>query len=216
MTQGDQTNKFTNKRLSSSKAIKILSIYLAPDGNFSEQLTVLKSKVDELAIRLQSPNLTPRDIKTYHKTIYTPAMQYILPRLAITKDDLQPVQSQVTISIQQKLRYSSKIPTGIRYGPEELGGLGLFDLHTELGISTLKYMCDAIYSHTEAGKLMILNVKYLQIESGISEALLEHPGISIPHPTPTWITSVWQFLYQHNLSTSLTDKIKIKLRGPYN
>jgi hypothetical protein len=83
-----------------------------------------------------------------------------------------------------------KLPTEIRYGPEELGGLGLFDLRIELRISTLKYMRDAIYSHTEAGKLMILNVKYSQIEAGILELLLEHPGITIPYMTPTWITSV--------------------------
>ena len=33
-TQGDQTKAFTIKQLSTSKAIKILGIYLAPDGNF--------------------------------------------------------------------------------------------------------------------------------------------------------------------------------------
>ena len=59
----------------------------------------------------------------------------------------------------------------------ELGGLALLDLGTELGILNLKYMRDAIYSQTEAGKLMLLNVKYSQIESGIKEPLLEHPGI---------------------------------------
>ena len=77
----------------------------------------------------------------------------------------------------QMLGYLSKLPTEIRYEPEELGGLGLFDLCTEFGISTLKYMHDAIYSHTEAGRLMTLNVKYSRIESAISEPLLEHPGI---------------------------------------
>ena len=68
-----------------------------------------------------------------------------------------------------------------------------------LGISTLKHMRDAIYSHTEAGKLMILNVKSLQIKAGILEPFLEHPGVSIPYITPTWITSARQFLYQRDL-----------------
>ena len=115
----------------------------------------------------------------------------------------------------QKLGYSSKLPTEIRYGPEELGGLGLFDLQTELGISTLNYMSDAIFSHTEAAKLMILNVKYLQIESGISELLQAHPGIYIPYQMPTWITLVWQFLFQLDLPISLIDTIMIKFHGQY-
>ena len=156
--------------------------------------------------------------------------------------------------MQQKLGYSSKLPTEIRYRPEEIGGLGLFDLCTALGISTLKYMRDGMYSQAEAGKLMILNakysallsqerchswvpieslkkfllkvnyikswknktlnVKYLQIESGISKPLLEHPGISISYLTPTWITSVRQCLPQHNLSISPAETIMIKFRGP--
>ena len=65
--------------------------------------------------------------------------------------------------MQQKLGYLLKLPTEIRYGPEERGGLGLYDLCAELGSSTLKYTRDAIKSRTEAGKLMILSIKYSQI-----------------------------------------------------
>ncbi|KAI2505798.1 hypothetical protein MHU86_8660 [Fragilaria crotonensis] len=113
-----------------------------------------------------------------------------------------------------KLGYSSKLPTAIRYGPAELGGLDLLDLRTELGISTLKYMRNEIYSNTEAGKLMLLNVKYSQIESGMSEPILEYPGIQISYLTPTWITSIRQFIFQHNLTISLTDTFTVLLRGP--
>ena len=61
---------------------------------------------------------------------------------------------------------------------------------------------------------MILNVKYSQKGSGISGPILQHPGISISYLTPTWITSVRQLLFQHNLSISLTDTKTIKLRVP--
>ena len=43
--------------------------------------------------------------------------------------------------------------------------------------------CMMLFIHTEAGKLMMLNVKYLQEESAISKAILEHPMISISHPS---------------------------------
>ncbi|KAI2512440.1 hypothetical protein MHU86_1893 [Fragilaria crotonensis] len=148
--------------------------------------------------------------------MYAPAMQYVLPCLALDEEEMAPVQTQVITSILQKLGYSSKLPTEIRYGPSELGGLDLMDLRTELGISTIKYMRDSIYSGTEAGKLMLLNLKYSQIESGIARPLLEYPGLGIPYLTPTWITSVRQFLFQHNLTISLTDTIEILLRGSFD
>jgi hypothetical protein len=215
-TQGNTNDPTPIKRMPLNKASRILGVYLAPDGNFTEQLRILKTKADGFAIRLRSPKLTPRDIKTFHQTMYAPAMRYVLPCLAIDEEEMASVQTQVITSMLQKLGYSSKLPTAIRYGPAELGGLELIDLRTELGISTIKYMRDSIYSNTEAGKLMVLNVKYSQIESGISEPLLEHPGILVPYLTPTWITSIRQYLFQHNLTVSLTDTIKIHIRGKFD
>jgi hypothetical protein len=213
-TQGQTTDLSAIRRMETSDVSRILGVYLAPDGNFFDQLRVLKTKADGYAIRLRSPKLTPRDIQIFHKTMYSPAMRYVLPCLAIDEEELGPVQTQVISAMLQKLGYSSKLPTAIRYGPAELGGLEFLDLQTELGISTLKYMRNKIYSNTEAGKLMLLNVKYSQIESGMSEPILEHPGIQIRYLTPTWITSICQFILQHNLTISLTDTFTVLLRGP--
>ena len=61
---------------------------------------------------------------------------------------------------------------------------------------------------------MLLNVIFSQIESGMSEPILEHPGIQIRYLTPTWITSIRQLIFQHNLTISLTDTFTVLLRGP--
>jgi hypothetical protein len=215
-TQGDTTTSTEIRRLPLTKASRILGVHLSPNGDFSKQLIVLKEKADTFAIRLRSPKLTSNDIQTFHRTMYAPAMRYVLPALAVDEEELAPIQSKVLASMLQKLGYSSKIPTSIRHGPIELGGLALIDLRTELGISNLKYMRDSIYSETEVGKLMTLNVKYSQIESGIKEPLLEHPGISISYLTPTWILSVRQFLSQHNMAITLTDTINVEIRDRYD
>ena len=97
-----------------------------------------------------------------------------------------------------------------------MGGLDLLDLRTEVGISQLKYMRDAIYTDSEPGKLITMNLKYSQLESGIAKPLLEHPEIYISYLTPTWITSIRQYLYLHNMTVTLTDSIKIILRGKFD
>ena len=63
---------------------------------------------------------------------------------------------------------------------------------------------------------MLLHVKYSQIESGLSEALLDHPAKHIPYLTPTWITSIRQFIFVNNLRITLTDSLKICLRGKHD
>jgi hypothetical protein len=114
----------------------------------------------------------------------------------------------------QNMGYSSKLPTAIRHGPTSLGGLDLLDLRTELGITNLKFMRDSIYRNSAAGTLIILNAKYSQIESGLSEPLLEHPSLHVSYLTPSWVMSVRQFLFQHNLTVTLTDTLRVELRGP--
>ena len=212
-TQGETTDATTIKWLPLDQASRLLGVYLTPTGNFSHQLHVLQQKADTFSIRLRSPKLTPRDIMTFHRTMYTPAMLYVLPALAIDEEELAPIQSKIIPVILQKLGYSSKLPTAIRHGPVEMGGLALLDLRTELGISTIKYMRNAIYSNSKSGKLILLNIKYSQIEAGIREPLLEHPSIRLSYLTPTWITSVRQYLYQHNMQISLTDTLTVHFQG---
>jgi hypothetical protein len=62
---------------------RILGIYCSPDGDFSTQLQILKKKADSYAHCLRSPQLTPQDIHTFHRTMYGPSMRYVLPALAI-------------------------------------------------------------------------------------------------------------------------------------
>jgi hypothetical protein len=61
-----------------------------------------------------------------------------------------------------------------------------------------------------------MSLKYSQIESGISEPLLEKPDIPLLYLTPTWLTSVRQFLYQHNLTLSITDTLLIRFQGSHD
>ena len=104
----------------------------------------------------------------------------------------------------------------IRHGPYELSGVNLPDLRTELAISNLKFLRQAIYNGTEAGKLILLSIKYTQLEAGIPFHILERPDIHLPYITPTWITSVRQFQYQHNIKVNISETLRINYSGKHD
>jgi hypothetical protein len=104
-------------------------------------------------------------------------MRCVLPALTIDEEELSTVQAKVFASMVNKLGHYSTLPTEIFHGPLEMGGLALLDLRTEIGISQMKYLRDSIFSDSESGKLIIMSLKYSQIEAGISKHLLEHPSI---------------------------------------
>ena len=55
------------------------------------------------------------------------------------------------------------------------------------------------------GKMILINLHHSQLEAGIGSNLLEHPSIPLSYLTPTWITSIRQFLFQHNLQITMND-----------
>ncbi len=86
-------------------------------------------------------------------------MRYGLAAVAIDEEELSIVQSRIIPAILRKLKVQSTIPTAIRHGPRELGGLDLYDQRTEVGIESLKFFRDALYSESENGKLLRLNLQ---------------------------------------------------------
>jgi hypothetical protein len=87
------------------------------------------------------------------RTIYLPAMNYVLPCIAVDEEALQQVQSKLLSVALQKLGLSSsKTPLSLRHGPTDMGGLDLPDLRTELGIAQLRLMRNAIFKNRKLEK----------------------------------------------------------------
>jgi hypothetical protein len=159
-TQGNDTTRTVIKRHPLNHVTRIFGVHLSPDGNFTNQLRILKQKADTFANALQSPRLTPQDIITFHRTTYGPSMRYVLPAISTDEESLSTVQAKILSAMLNKLGHSSKLATEIRHGPIEMGGLALIDLRTKVGISQIKYMRDAIFSNSEPEKLIIMSLKY--------------------------------------------------------
>jgi hypothetical protein len=215
LTQGDSLDPpVAIKQHSLDHSSRMLGVYMNPMGDFSDHLVVLKKKADDFSRRILSPRLTSSDISIFHRSIYIPSMRYSLAAVATNEESLASVQSNVLKSILQKLHISSTIPTSLRHGPIELGGLGLYDLRTEAGIEAIKFLRNSLYSDSEAGNLIRLNLQYSQRESGVGFHLLEKPQVYIPYLTPSWILSIRQFLSNNNMTIKVSDVHLDTLRGP--
>jgi hypothetical protein len=208
--QGTQRTKFESiKRTKPTDASRILGVHISPVRDFLAQIQVLEEKSEQFAILLKSPKLSSNDVRICHKTMYGPAMTYPLVAMAVDEEELDCIQTPVLPILVQKLGLNRNLPVAIRHGPIELGGLALTDLRTELGIKVIKYFRNAIYSKSAAGDLILATLKYLQQESGIGEALLEVPSRYVPYLTPTWVTSIRQYMSNHNLSITLTNVLSL-------
>ena len=98
----------------------------------------------------------------------------------VNKEELDHIQAGALAVILQPLGLSSKLPKAIRHGSTQLGGLGLCDLRTEIGIAQIKFFRDSVITGKEPGKLLLISLQHSQRKAGIQQPLLERPDIYIP------------------------------------
>jgi hypothetical protein len=196
-----------------STAIRILGIHLCPNGDFSTHIQHMKQKADSYAKCLATSRITAAEMVTFLQTIYAPSMSYSLPALAVKETQLTSVQTKMMATALNKMGASRTTPTAIRHGPLELGGLNLMDLRTEVGISNIRFLRNAVYTDSEAGRLILLSLKFTQLESGLSEDLMASPCLPIPYVTKTWLMSVRRFAATHSIRIHLTNTLRIRFNG---
>jgi hypothetical protein len=172
--------RVTIKNTSTDEATRILGVYISPTGDYTKQIQILKQKADRMAINLHASRLTATETNIFLKTTYAPSMRYVLPALAIDEERINEVQTKILGVSLQKLGMSSKTPTAIRHAPTTMGGLGMIDLRTELGISTIKLLCDNVYKGSEVGKLIL---HCLQVSTNRSRHTRTFTGLP-EHPPP--------------------------------
>ena len=151
-TQGKTATPVPIRYMLPNQSNRILGVYLNPMGDFTEQLQVLQQKSDvTMANCAKASRISATNMKIFLRTVYEPAMLYALPAIATNKENMSAVQTRMIATALQKIGASKNTPIAIRHGPYEFGGLNLPDLRTELGISNLKFLWQAIYN----GKLII-------------------------------------------------------------
>lgn len=174
---------------------------------------MLKQKADTYAaVYIWSPQLTPADVRVFHRSIYSPAMLISLLAVATDEEEFDKIQAKVIPVMTQRLGFLSKLPTALRYGPVSMGGLNLLDLRTECGIAMIKYFRHEVYDNTkQVGQLLLLQPLAFQLESGLSKSLLEEPQNNkhsvVSYPDMGIVDAT--FKSNHNISIlTLTDNFQ--------
>ena len=193
------------KQLDPIESNKSLGIRQATTGIDTDQCAYLRNESIIISKRIMTSNLTRFESYIAYRFCYIPFVSYSLGTTTLQPKQLQSISSHATGSFLTKMGINKNFPRAAAFGPIEFGGLALFDLHTEQGVLQIKMLMEHVYHSTETGKLIMIEISHLQMESGISQPILTNLLQSIPYITPCWITSLRDFLYIHNISLEFTD-----------
>ena len=188
LTKGHIPVYMVIERKETWEAMRTLGIWVAPDGNYRKEAQFLWTKANTFAAHLLTSNLNRMDTFIFHWSTYTPVMTYSICLMTLSWMQLNKIQSKAISAILDKLGVNHHFPCRAAFGPKELCGMSLLDLSIEEGIRQIQHFMDHIFVMDSVGELIMIALRFLQIEAGSGHHLLEAPSIEIPYLTPCWIT----------------------------
>lgn len=86
-----------------------------------------------------------------------------------------------------------------------MGGLDLHDLRVEQGVACVLLFMRHVYNDTETGKMLLIALKYLQMEAGTEAQILRDTVTPLGYITQCWLTVMRNFMGQHQMNLQLTN-----------
>ena len=179
-----------------------LGVHLQPDGNQSHQFQYLLAKSNKFSKALYSCPIRKSSILDAYHVCYLPAITYSLPATSLTYKQLDKIQRKATTTFLNRMGFNQHFPRAVSYAPKWFGGLGMRHLYCEQGICKLQRLIAHLRIDSDLGKLLRLNINWLQHLSGFSKSVLINTN-PIPGTRNHWLNNLRTFLHSTNCTITI-------------
>ena len=200
MTSGSSPEHHIIRQHPNTTEVKGLGVHMNFFGTFAYHATSMRLKFDGMARRLRQSLLSPALSRVFYNTFYLPSVRYSLPVTSMTTGELHRIQSLMTSSILNKLGYNRHYPHAVAFAPTSVFGCGLIDLRVEQGLTQIQAFLDYVGTEQRVGLVMLISLRHLQVEAGVSFDLLLSPKPVLSYLTNCWILSLRRFCAQFDIS----------------
>ena len=176
-------------------AKETLGVFLAPDGNETEQINYFKRKISTWVTKVRTRHISKHHaMLAINSTIYK-TLEYATPALTITKKQWTSILAPLAKCNLQSIGVCSTFPKVLREGSTQHMGLNLKCMYKTQEIQKVeKYLLFRNHKGL-VGQMLRLNEESLLLELGVSGSLYDADFTSLHHlATPSWIKTLWQFL----------------------
>lgn len=164
-------------------------------GTFAVHAQTMRFKFD-----LRKSSMSSILLRVYYNTFYLPAVRYWLPATSMTAVELHCFQSLMTTTILNMLGYKKHYPHLVAFAPRQQFRVGLIDLRIEQGLAQTQLLLDYIGTDHKIGRVMVISLRHLQVETGVSFDLLSQPTVKVTYLTDCWLVSLRKFWAEYNIS----------------
>lgn len=181
-------------QLQSNDAQKLLGVMKCPIGDQQAEITRLKTKSDNFALRINSNSITRMDAKLAYEVFYIPAMRYSLNITSINQADMETIQSKATLAFLAAQGYNRHFPREIVFAPLLYQGVGMRHLYDLQGSDCTRLLVQELnQKDTMTQKMLSSLLEVIQMEAGIGAPILEDCR-TLEYIEWGWIPQIRDFL----------------------
>ena len=201
LTVRDKDGIYTNlDYLKFSKAMKMVGVHLAPNGNQSQQLEALQTKATSWANLIRKSPLDESSVWIAMNQTIIKGIEYPLAATTLTENQLESVMVPIRSTGLPRSGFTRKFPHSVLYGPVGLQGLGVCNPFYFQYCRHVQDIVDQTWRGTPTGKLLISNLEAVKLEAGLYGYLFDNPvEVTWFNTTHSWVIETYKFCKTHNI-----------------
>lgn len=190
------------EKVSPHEGRRTLGVFLSPTGNTNAQLTYLLSKAHIWASKLKTSKMGRHEVWLSLTATILKTIEYPLTAITISSDDCKRLMAPLLSTSLPAMGFVATFPRDMVYGNPNEYGLGIHDPHVTQGLLKLDFFFSSQYI-SPSHSLLQSSLEYTQLEVGSGTTFLNLDYHKYHHClTPTWATSLWNFMTDHHISTT--------------
>jgi hypothetical protein len=185
--------RVTLERLDPSEARETLGVHIAMDGNWREEIRVLKEKSIEFGEQLRVGSVKPNE--AWYAFNVTVMKSYL------SKKDWESIMQPMVTIVLQRSRIAGTFPRSLLYSPLKFQGLNVKHPWYRQEIIHLVTLCKETVHGTPTGELLTANAAQMRLEMGTSGRFTDANLVRMaPYLTTSWFKDLLLFLTKYKLS----------------
>ncbi len=202
ITESESGEKVYIPRSHPAAAEKRLGIRYSLDGTWSKEYAFWKEFSTDFTSTVQKAKLDRSGGYHTYNTLWCSKFRYSAPVISFTETQLTHLQKRIIGPCLAAAGFNSKMPRAVVFGPSLYGGMNWQSPFTIHLYEKIKFVVGSIRLADTVGKLMLLQLQWMQLFAGTSSPLLETDK-EIPYLPRCWLQAL------HSMLIHTTVKIRI-------
>jgi len=206
LTVIDEGVETTITRIEPDRGTRMLGYRVDPECNENDEFTFRCNELREFVNKFTVAPINRMEAKLAHEGMLMAKLCYPLAVSTFDSKRCLTLQRIYEPTVMKKRGFNRAMPLAIRYGPTEYGGQAIQQVADIQGSSKILILIDHLRVNDDAGIDMRIQLSVLQLESGLTQPVLEAPyNHASKYITRTWMSVIWEHLDKHGLQLHVPD-----------